>query len=99
MQETAAGLILNQDNETKEVDLLLARAGLYGAGNGPAQIQGRVIACLNGKFTPGPGVTPPCGGGPGQAKHDWSNPQPIPVPMTQAQLLCPPGMPASLCPQ
>lgn len=84
-------LVLNQDNQTNEVNLLLVRAGLYGLGNGPAQIQGRVVACLNGPFTPGPGVKPPCGGGPGEAIHDWSNPQPITVPMEPNPPLCPPG--------
>ena len=75
-------LNVNEDNITKEASLPLVRAGLYGAGKGRPTIQGRVIACLNGKFTPGPGVKPPCAGGPGDVLHDWSDPpQPIRVPM------------------
>jgi hypothetical protein len=84
-------LTLNQDNQTQEVNLLLVRAALYGFDSGPARIQGRVVACLNGKFTPGPGVTPPCGGGPGDVAHDWHTPQPIAVPMAPQPPLSPPG--------
>jgi len=29
----------------------------------PGPVRWRVVACLNGVFTPGPGVDPPCGGG------------------------------------
>ena len=87
---------MNQDNQTDEASLLLVRAGLYGLGKGPAKVQGRVIACLNGKFTPG--TRPPCGGGPGDVRTDWSNPpQAIDVPMNPAPPLCPPGQEAN-CP-
>lgn len=78
----APDLKLNADNITNPANLYLVRKGLYGYGNGPRKIEGRVIACVSAKFTPTPDVKSPCGGGPGDTRHDWTNPpQPIPVPM------------------
>jgi hypothetical protein len=55
--------------KTPEVDLSTLPDELF-SGPGKDKINARVIACLNGKFVPGPGVIPPCGNGPGDVIHD-----------------------------